>query len=119
MEHRVAAVPGRTTPRWSRLFTGAAAQIVSSPASMAGLPARSAIVCVGPPLFCSPAGSTTGFMLQNEVPVAGVQPVPVKPHVVPSSMLWPPSATPLQQLPPEVLLAMIVLVTVASPKPPL
>lgn len=35
---------GRVTPRWSRLFTGAAAQTESNPASMARLPTRSAIV---------------------------------------------------------------------------
>jgi len=41
---------GRVTPRWSTPFTGHAAQIESSPPFIAGLPATSAIVCVGPPL---------------------------------------------------------------------
>jgi hypothetical protein len=97
------------------LFTGGSAQTVSLPALIAGLPACSAMVCVGPPLFWSPVGSRTGFVLQNEVPVVEVQPVPMKPHVVPSSMLWPPSVTAPAQLPPAVLLARIVLVTVTVP----
>src|SRR5439155_26645260 len=118
------------------------------------------MVCVGPPLLApatqllelqsvlwvqlapafvpptqSPAGSSSGFVLQNEVPVVVAQLAPVKPHVVPSSMLCPPSVMitalhappgqsplpfpglhcppsfeppvqmPVMQLPPEVLLA--------------
>src|SRR5438034_11001156 len=65
--------------------------MVSLPALIAGLPASSAMVCVGPPLLASPAGSSSGFVLQNEVPVVVAQLAPVKPHVVPSSMLCPPS----------------------------
>ena len=96
---QVASAPsGRPNPRWSRLFTGGAMQTVPSPASIAGLapvhpalgapmPVHSAMVCVGPPLVASPAGSSSGFVLQNEVPLALVQPLPVKPQVVPSSML--------------------------------
>src|SRR5215813_5763362 len=97
MEHLVAPAPGRTKPRWSRLFTGDIMQTVSSPALIAGLvpvqeagvpdPAHNAMVCVGPPLLTSPAGSSSGFVLQNDRPVVFEQPVPVKPHVVPSSML--------------------------------
>src|SRR5438034_5935400 len=71
MEHLLAPIPGRTNPRWSRLFTGGAAQTVSSPALIAGLPDSSAMVCVGPPLFAS-AGASSGLVLQNEVPVAAV-----------------------------------------------
>src|SRR2546425_4031339 len=63
-------------------------QMVSSPALIAGLPPLSAMVCVGPPLLASPPGSSSGFVLQNEVPVGGAQ---LKPHVVLSSMLCPPS----------------------------
>ncbi len=55
-------------------------------------------------------------MLQTEVPVVEGQPGPLKPHVVPSSMLWPPSITAPAQLPPEVLLVRRVLVTVTVPK---
>src|SRR5205807_4392353 len=88
----VAPEPGRSYPRWSRLFTGGAEQTVSSPALIAGLPGSSAMVCVGPPLFASPAASC-GLLLHNELPLVVAQPVPVKPHVVPSSMLWPPSVT--------------------------
>ena len=62
-------------------------QAVSSPALIAGLPDSSAMVCVGPPLFASPAGSRSGFVLQNEVPLALAQPAPVKPHVAASSIL--------------------------------
>ena len=107
----------RERPRWSRLFTGAAAQTAGSPASIAGLAAahpagmpkavHKAIVCVGPPLFLSPAGSSCGLVSQSELPVLVAQPVPVKLQVVPSSMLWPPSVTLPAQLPPEVLLATI------------
>ena len=95
MEHCVWPVPGRTKPRWSRLFTGAAAQTAWSPASIAGLAAvhpagtptavHSATVCVGPPLSWSPAGSSCGFVLLND-PFAVL-----KPQLVPSSRLWPPS----------------------------
>src|SRR5207253_51339 len=93
----------------------------SSPALMAELPASSAMVCVGPPLFANPAGSSSGFVLQNEVPVVLAQLAPVKPHVVPSSMLCPPSVmvtpTSTLQLPPEGLLAtvLLIIVTVATP----
>src|SRR5689334_4982758 len=44
---------GRATPRWSRLLTGEAAQVVSSPASIAEEPVSSAKVWVGPPLSAS------------------------------------------------------------------
>src|SRR5436309_9770892 len=106
MEQLVAHMPGRTNPRWSRLFTGGAAQTVASPLLIAGLPASSAMVCVGPPLLApatqllelqsvfwvqlapafvpptqSPAGSSSGFVLQNEVPVVVAQLAPVKPHL--------------------------------------
>ncbi|HXQ24072.1 MAG TPA: hypothetical protein VN812_20490 [Candidatus Acidoferrales bacterium] len=105
----------------------AVAHTLSSPALIAGLtpvqpalgapgPVQRAIVCVGPPLFAKFAGSNWGLVLQNELPLVLVQPVPVKPHVVPSSMLWPPSVTAPPQLPPEVLLATIVLVTVTVPE---
>ena len=97
IEQLVAPEPGRVNPRWSSLSTGGAAHTLSSPALIAGLapvhpvgvPAavHSATVCVGPPLFWSPVGSRTGFVLQNEVPVVMAQLAPVKPHVVPSSML--------------------------------
>src|SRR5439155_10324772 len=124
--------------------------MVSSPALIAGLPAPGALGCGGPPLLASPAGSSSGLVLQNEVPVAAVhvpfavggvpvqsesaehprpgkspptqwkQLVPPKPHVVPSSMLLPPSVgavtkLPTPQFPPEVLLPKMLLVTVAVP----
>ncbi len=110
----MAPVPGRMAPRWSTPFTGGLTQTDSSPALTAGLPASSAMVRVGPPLFASPLASC-GVVLQNELPLVLVQPVPVKPHVVPSSMLWPPSVIVPAQLPPEVPLATMVLVTVSVP----
>src|SRR5262245_61895645 len=93
-------------------------QMVSLPALIAGLPDWSATVCVGPSLLASPAGSSSGFLLQNEVPVGFAQLSPVKPHVVPSSMLLPPEiVTPSgPQLPPEVVLARMLLVTVVVPR---
>src|SRR2546421_704659 len=41
---------GRVTPRWSTFFA-ISEQFPSLAASIAGLPVRSALVCVGPPLF--------------------------------------------------------------------
>src|SRR5262245_7375508 len=75
------------------------------------------MVCVGPPLLASPAGSSSGLVLQNEVPVVVAQLAPLKPHVVPVSMLCPPSAIASAgpQFPPEVLLASMLLVTVRVP----
>jgi hypothetical protein len=76
MEQFIAPMPGRTNPRWSRLLMGGAVQTVSSPALIAGLPASSAMVCVGPPLLASPAGSSSGFVLHNEVPFVVAEHVP-------------------------------------------
>ena len=118
MEQLTLPVPGRPKPRWSRLLTGGAAHTDSLPALIAGLPGSRAMVCVGPPLFAKPAGSSWGLVLQNELPVVAVQPVPVKPHVAPFSMLWPPSVMVPPQFSPEVLLATIVLVTVTVPPLP-
>src|SRR5215510_12901890 len=76
------------------------------------------MVCVGPPLLASPAGSSSGLVLQNEVPVVVAQLAPVKPHVVPVSMLCPPSTVSPKsdpQFPPEVLLARMLLVIVRLP----
>jgi hypothetical protein len=42
------------------LYTGGAGQTLSSPALIARLSARSAIVWVGPPLLAKPAGSSFG-----------------------------------------------------------
>ena len=79
------------------MLTGGSAQTLSSPALIAGLvpvqaagvpsPSHSAMVCVGPPLEASPLGSSSGTVLQNEVPLVSVQPIPVKPHPAWSSML--------------------------------
>ena len=102
-------VPGRTKPRWSTPLTGSLAHTFSSPALIAGLPACSAIVCVGPPLFCSPAGSSRGSVLLHASFAA------LKPQLVPSSRLWPPSVSGPAQLPPAELLATMLLVTVAPP----
>src|SRR5438093_1072026 len=60
-------MPGRTNPRSSRLLTGGAAQTVSLPALIAGLPASSAMVCVGPPLLARPAGASCGWVLPQLV----------------------------------------------------
>jgi hypothetical protein len=55
------------------------------------IPVQSATVIVGPPLSANPAGSSSGFVLHLEVPVGVGQARPVKPQLVPSSMLCPPS----------------------------
>ena len=60
---------GRVKPRWSRLLTGAAAQIASFAVSIAALPGPSAIVWVGPPLFCR--GPSTGLLLMPGHAVSG------------------------------------------------
>src|SRR5437762_1095634 len=74
-------------------------------------PVQSAMVWVGPPLLASSAGSRAGFVSYQE-PFAVL-----KPHDVLSSLLWPPSVMlpkmPTAQLPPEALLATIVLLTIA------
>jgi len=57
-------------------------------------------------------------VLQNELPVPDAQPEPVKPQVVPVSMLCPPSTTPAPQLPPASGVARMVLTTVTCPEPP-
>src|SRR5207247_1099192 len=92
-------MPGRTKPRWSRLLTGGAAQTVSLPALIAGLIASSAMVCVGPPLLASPAGSSSGCVVPDEgrvLVVAGGGP---------AWAMAPPS--PLTLLPEKVLLVTI------------
>src|SRR5262249_25136205 len=107
---------GRETPRWSRPATGSAAHLAGSPGSIAGLPGSSAVVGVGPPFFPGPAGSSRGFVSQNELPLVSEHPAPVKRQVAPSSMLWPPSLgpKPLLQFASGVP-ATIVFVNVASP----
>src|SRR5204862_5238019 len=95
---------GRGSPGWSRLPTAAPAQIEARPASIARLPARSAGVGVGPPLFASgPRPAATSF---NE-------PAP-KPQLVPSSRLTVPSVTVPEQLPPVVLPARMVFESATS-----
>ena len=57
-------------------------------------------------------------MLQNELPLIVAQPVPVKPHVVPSSMLWPPSVTALPaQLPPVLTPVLVPALKLVSTEP--
>ncbi len=56
-------------PRWSRLLTGAAAQMASFPASIAALPGPSCIVSVGPTLFCK--GPSKGLLLMPGQVVSG------------------------------------------------
>jgi len=74
---------------------------------MAGLPASSAMVCVGPPLLCNPAGSSSESVLLSE-PFAAL-----KPQLAPSSRLWPLSVIGPAQLWPETLLATMVFWNVA------
>src|ERR1700722_2679554 len=89
---------GRANPRWSvvngkgvgddwsvQLATG-----IKSTASLFGL---SAIVCVGPPLFCNPSGSRCKVVLSLTL-------VPLKPQVPSSEILYPSSVTAAPQLPP-------------------
>src|SRR5579862_6892454 len=66
---------GRVTPRWS-----VAGHCVSSAVSMAGLPASSTRVSVGPPLFAS--GPSSGSVFCKS-------PLAVNPQSVPDSMLEP------------------------------
>jgi hypothetical protein len=58
MSMRPLTTRGKPGPRWSKLGGGAKA---GSPASMAGLPGKSACVKVGPPLSCR--GPSIGFVL--------------------------------------------------------
>src|SRR5438874_7489607 len=54
------APTGRITPRWSTVtvFPLTSVQLDTGTAFAAGLLSRRATVCVGPPLFCKPAGSS-------------------------------------------------------------
>ena len=83
-----------------RLSTGAAAQMASSPASMAALPGRSAIVRVGPPLSATGRVRITVDAGAGGIGIA---------EVPPPSMMEP------AQLPPLGLSATIVLLTVTVP----
>src|SRR5579872_1400049 len=74
MSHAVTGWSGRETPRWS-----VAGQNVGLAASMAGLPASRAIVCVGPPLLARAARFGLAWMS--------------KPQLVPTSMLCPAATT--------------------------
>lgn len=85
-------------PRWSRLLTGAAAQMTSFAESNATLPGPSAIVSVGPPLFCK--GPSTGSLLIPGQAVSGQLRLP------------PPSVMMPEQFPPVGLLATIVFSSV-------
>lgn len=72
------------------------------------------MVLVGPPLSRGPPGSSLGLVLGSELFPA------VKPQVVPSSILYPPSASVMggamtPQLPPEVLPVRMLLLTVKVP----
>src|SRR5438445_141357 len=102
MEHLVAPTPGRPNPRWSRLFTGGAAQTVSSPALIAGLPASSAMVCVGPPLRWMAPPPPAPMLLLPENVLLVTSAVPLGTRMAPP----PPGA----ELPEKVL-----LVTVSVP----
>src|SRR2546425_1234260 len=86
------------------------------------------MVCVGPPLLASPAGSSSGLVLQNEVPVpARVVPVPMA--ALPESLLrkkvvlvTPPLAPLSTVVPPppgEELPEKVQLVTVSGKRLPL
>ena len=75
-------------------------QTLSSPWLIAGLPDTSAMVCVGPPLLARPVRSSSGFVLQNEVPLVvvhvpfGVGGVPVQSES--AKHLWPGRLPPTQ-----------------------
>ena len=85
---------GRCCPRWSVVMSVPQPIAPGGIASTAGLAARTATVWVGPPLLCNPWGSRRGFAFDNEWLAL------LKPHVVPSSMSYPPSAIVPEQLPP-------------------
>src|SRR5262249_62094733 len=72
---------GRLTPRWSVVTVVPQPFTADGIASIAELPGCSAIVCVGPPLFCRPAGSSNGSVLESELFAV------LKPQLVPASRL--------------------------------
>src|SRR5262245_8390898 len=90
---------GRRTPRWSVAGAPAAA-----PASIAGLPASSACVCVLPPLAAS--GPRRGLTLLR-----------LSPHELPLSMLLVADATGSAQPPPATIVLRRIAVG-ASRAPP-
>src|SRR5690348_11596355 len=75
---------GRSAPRWS---VGSRPAPGAGPAARAGLPARSASVGVGPPLFCS--GPSFGSATLAAQLASGRE------------MLWPPSVIVALQATPE------------------
>src|SRR5215475_13602765 len=94
---------GRGNPRWSVLvrFEDWSVQSARGIVSIAGLSESSAILCVGPPLFARPAGSSIGSVLFR-------LPTALNPHESSSEMLYPRSVLPTQ-LPPAALPATMVL----------
>ena len=101
---------GRATPRWSTPLTGSAAQSASEPASIATLPAFSAMVCVGPPLLASisrfSASTVTGAPPTSRLPL---------PQLVSVARLLDPFAEPLKPAhSPGVPLLMSVLISVGT-----
>src|SRR5580704_8461829 len=100
---------GRVKRRWSlvRGSANSSLQLAIGTKSIAWLPDSIAIVCVGPPLFCNPSGSSFSVVLLFLL-------VPLKPQLLSSEMLYPSSPTPAQ-LPPLTLFAKIELLTRVSP----
>src|SRR6266581_8030003 len=92
---------GRETPRWS-----VGGQNAPLPASTAGLPASSAIVLVGPPLFA--IGASRGLVLLK-------LPAPRKLHVSSELRLCPPSVMGPDTLPPAKLFATMQFRRVTDP----
>jgi hypothetical protein len=91
---------GRVRPFCEVLFTGAAAQTVSSPASIATLPAFNAIVSVEPPLSAN----------EPRLSAPDVVCVKLEPQVSSlARLLEPVKAAAKKQFPPDTLLAMIML----------
>src|SRR5438270_526764 len=96
----------RGSPRWSRSLTGWARQADATPTLMAGLVGAGAMVWVGPPLAAS--GSNCG-LVSGRLWLAAL-----KPQVVPSSTLPPPSLMVPEttaQFPPDSEFATMVLAT--------
>ena len=81
---RESGPPGQMTTEPGFVDTRSGQYVKDNSASIAGLPESSAVVLVGPPLFCKPAGSSFGSSGEATVPVWSVAAVkPVLPSICP------------------------------------
>src|SRR3954451_11799154 len=105
---------GKPKPRWSKKggpLKGGVVTKAALPAEIDGLPGSSAMVGVGPPLFCRPAGSSSGVVL-NRLPLPAVMVGVVLKRLLEAELRVPETSA----LAGAVLRATMLLSTVAGPE---